>query len=584
MIFNEDPELSPSKKYYLQSADKLNLSYTERLIELFRIDGDDLYYADKIVVNMPTVVLFRSRHDIDLELCAFFEQRNVRVINNSFCINSCNDKFATYELLEKHNISQPKTVPFGNGLTYNEARKIFGKQFVVKDRFGQRGTGVFLATNEKSYQDAVNAIDKDHIILQKYIEASYGKDLRVYVIGGKIAGAILRTNNSDFRANPTLGSKASIYELTDKQKRLARKIADAINGEIVSIDFLLIENDELVFCEANSNAGLMLPKRLSHLNLPKNIETIPNADVIIKYLAKVTEEMTRSDHKYDLWMIYEPEEIPEKFVEYLDKYDIKYEMRPIGEFRLDGDNLYYRDEIIEHLPKVVSFRFRDSIEFDLYKYFEKNGVRVVNNYFALCNSNDKLVAYSLFKSKGIKQPKTFHFPKSMTYNEIVELLGTQFIVKDRLGQNGIDVYLVNDENSFSSAVRQIDIDKILYQEYIGESCGKDLRVYIVGNKVIGSVLRTNECDFRANICLGATASNYELTSSQKKLALKIAKFMNGEVVAVDFLIKGDELILGETNSNAGIVSFDKLQIPVAEEIVKYIVGVIASCNFGQSVY
>ena len=569
MIFDEDPARHPSKKYYLESADNLKISYSVKYVEHFKIEDDVLYYDEKIVVNLPPVILFRFRHAIELELYQYFEKRNKRIVNNAFCLNHCNDKFVTYEFLESYRIKQPKTVAFGESIEYKDLAEMLGKTFIAKDRFGSEGKEVFLVTNSEEFREVTKEIKKENLIFQEFIEESAGKDLRVYVVGEKAVGSVIRSNKTGFRSNVAQGASAELYEMTPAQKKYAVEVAKALNGEIVSVDFLM-NGEELIFCEANSNAGLISAQG----------KGIPVADMIMKYIQEVI-EIEQTGKAQDLWLIYEPGESPEELAKHFDKYDIDYEARPIGKFATINGKLYYQDALVDNkdLPKVVLFRFREAeTELELCKYFEKNGVRVVNNYFCMYNCNDKISTYRLLKKLRIKQPKTLFFSKSVSYNEVAKKLGEQFVAKDRMGQNGVNVFLINNAEEFNQALEAIGEEKIIYQEFIKESFGKDLRTYVVGNEVVGAVMRQGSNDFRSNISQGAKPYPYELSEEERALSFKIAKAINNEIVSVDFLFKDDELIFCEANSNAWISSFVKLGIPVAEAIVKYTVDVIKGCN------
>ena len=94
----------------------------------------------------------------------------------------------------------------------------------------------------------------DDYIIQEYIKTSYGKDVRVYIVGNNAIGAVLRENNSDFKSNLAQGGLSYNYELTDELIKNSINISQALKGDIISVDYVIGE-DNLLFCEANTNAG-----------------------------------------------------------------------------------------------------------------------------------------------------------------------------------------------------------------------------------------------------------------------------------------------------------------------------------------
>ena len=91
--------------------------------------------------------------------------------------------------------------------------------------------------------------------MQEYIKSSFGRDLRIYVVGNEVAATMLRVNESgDFRANIESGSKGHAYDANELQIEMALKVVKELELDFGGIDLLFGENDEPIFCEANSNA------------------------------------------------------------------------------------------------------------------------------------------------------------------------------------------------------------------------------------------------------------------------------------------------------------------------------------------
>ena len=103
-------------------------------------------------------------------------------------------------------------------------------------------------------------------LYQKYISTSFGRDVRVLVIGKRVFGAILRKSEKDFRSNVALGGTAEEYPLPESVKRTCERIAEVLGLDYCGIDLLFGEKGFLV-CEVNSNAFFSGFERVTRKNV-----------------------------------------------------------------------------------------------------------------------------------------------------------------------------------------------------------------------------------------------------------------------------------------------------------------------------
>ncbi|MEG1635814.1 MAG: ATP-grasp domain-containing protein, partial [Rikenellaceae bacterium] len=140
------------------------------------------------------------------------------------------------------------------GIDYSTAVSMIGdSRFIIKGIYGQKGEQVWLVDDENSYAAATNQCDKEFLI-QKFIEESYGRDIRVWVVGRKAVGAVLRENKTSFKSNISAGGTARKFDLTPEISRLAVEATNAVGLEIAGVDILIGKNGYLL-CEINGNAG-----------------------------------------------------------------------------------------------------------------------------------------------------------------------------------------------------------------------------------------------------------------------------------------------------------------------------------------
>ena len=122
----------------------------------------------------------------------------------------------------------------------------------------------------------------------------------------------------------------------------------------------------------------------------------------------------------------------------------------------------------------------------------------------------------------------------------------------------MQVYLVSGRKELEAKIMEMGNRNFIMQEYIESSVGKDIRINIIGDKIIGAMERSNPSDFRANITLGGEGRFIELNKEQEEIALNAHKAFKLDFSGVDLLYgsKG-EPILCEVNSNVNYVSFEQ---------------------------
>ena len=243
------------KKLIYDAAKTKNIN----LLEYNNVDIIDI--MSKNNYEKPDAVLF---WDKDVKLAKYIENENIKVFNNSEAIRICDDKSLTYIYLKNKNIKMPKTI--FSPLIYfhniykdenflNIAERHMNYPFVFKECFGSFGQQVILVNDKKELVENIKKINGRPFLLQEFIKTSFGRDLRIYVVGDEIIGAMERINEKgDFRANIEMGAVGKIYNPTVEQKQMALKVVKQLNLDFAGVDLLFGENDEPILCEVNSNA------------------------------------------------------------------------------------------------------------------------------------------------------------------------------------------------------------------------------------------------------------------------------------------------------------------------------------------
>ena len=215
------------------------------------------------------------------------------------------------------------------------------------------------------------------------------------------------------------------------------------------------------------------------------------------------------------------------------------------------------------------------------RQFELLGSRVINDADSISRSRDKMRALQILADKGIHIPKTV---MARNPNQLVRALqltdGPPIILKLIEGTQGIGVILSETKQSFESTLDTLwNLGQdILIQQFVSESRGKDIRAFVVGDRVVAAMKREAAAEeFRANIHRGGTGTAVKLTSVQEETALKAAKVLGLEIAGVDFFDIPGEPIVIELNSSPSLQGIEKATgVDVAEEIIKYAEQVAAN--------
>lgn len=235
-------------------------------------------------------------------------------------------------------------------------------------------------------------------------------------------------------------------------------------------------------------------------------------------------------------------------------------------FEIKDSKLYYKNEHIKKYPKIVFMRGQAH---ELCKYFEDKNVKAINSSFTIKSCRDKLITHQLVDELNIPQIKTLK-ANEYSFDEIVNYFNLPFILKYRSGCQGVGIYIIDSIDTYNEIKKDISLDEYIVQEYIEESYGKDLRVYVCGNKAIGAVKRVNDNDFKSNLAQGGLSYDYDLTDELIENSLSICDKLKGDIISVDYVFSNRGLLFCEANTNAGFASFNFLGYPMRSIFMKYI--------------
>ena len=191
----------------------------------------------------------------------------VRIINDPASIRNISEKLYSV----KYQKYMPPTIFTQN---INEIKKFFKshKKVILKPIHGYSGNDIHLL-NKLNLKFIKKFIKKHgHIMCQKFLSKISKGDKRVFLINGKVCGAISRVpKKGSFLSNMSKGAKPINIQLTKTENKISKKIAKDLKKENIffaGIDFI----DQKLNGDINvtSPTGLKSLYDLSGINLAKN--------------------------------------------------------------------------------------------------------------------------------------------------------------------------------------------------------------------------------------------------------------------------------------------------------------------------
>ena len=229
-----------------------------------KLDADkpEIHYRGGKVLDNFDAVIPRIRPSITFYGCALtrqFEAMKVYCLNSAAAITQSRDKLFSLQLLLRNGVDIPTTGFANSPLDTDDLIKMVGgSPLIVKLLEGTQGKGVVLAETKKAAESVINAFKSlnANILVQEFIKEANGKDLRLFVVDGKVVASIQReAAPGEFRANIHMGGTASIVKPTADEKRIAIKAAKAMDLRVAGVDIIRSSKGPLLL-EVNSSPGL----------------------------------------------------------------------------------------------------------------------------------------------------------------------------------------------------------------------------------------------------------------------------------------------------------------------------------------
>lgn len=209
------------------------------------------------------------------------------------------------------------------------------------------------------------------------------------------------------------------------------------------------------------------------------------------------------------------------------------------------------------------------------RQFEQMGIYCVNSALSITNSRDKLKSLQVLCKHDIGiPPTTFVRDREDVLPAIDRVGGAPVIIKVLEGTQGVGVILAESHSVAMAIVETLQSARqnVLIQKFVSESKGRDIRAFVVGDRVIAAMRRIGTMgEFRSNLHRGGRSEKVNLTPDFERAAVRAAQILGLRVAGVDMLEADSGPQVMEVNSSPGLEGIEATtNIDVAGAIIEYI--------------
>jgi len=247
----------------------------------------------------------------------------------------------------------------------------------------------------------------------------------------------------------------------------------------------------------------------------------------------------------------------------------------------NGSTFFYQKQAID-LPKLcvpMHYSWKSYQNRHWLQELELNGTIMANSIYSIDDARFKNTCAQQLMRNNIDMPRqmTVNSIDDKFYKMVEQYIKFPCILKILIGCHGKGVVLCRNKKEleifcdYNIAQWTNQITNLMIQECITESLGRDLRVIVIGNEVVGGMSRSSvDGDFRANIATGSEGRPYTVSNELKDLCLKIMKILNLKVAGIDFLFSERGLLVNEVNPTPEFAKFSEVTgIDMIEKLSNY---------------
>jgi RimK family alpha-L-glutamate ligase len=212
-------------------------------------------------------------------------------------------------------------------------------------------------------------------------------------------------------------------------------------------------------------------------------------------------------------------------------------------------------------------------QMDMLHKLWRMGLPVINHPSAIEKAVDKYYALALLNERGIPVPRTVITESVSEALRAFKEFGGEAVVKPVFGSRGIGAARISDVDVAERVFRTLRFHRhVLYvQEFVPHG-KKDVRLFIIGEKVVASMYRVSE-SWKTNVSQGATPVKANPVAEAQNLALEAASVVGCEIAGVDMMESDTGLLVNEVNSQPGWRGLQTTtEISIADQMAEYVLS------------
>ncbi len=220
------------------------------------------------------------------------------------------------------------------------------------------------------------------------------------------------------------------------------------------------------------------------------------------------------------------------------------------------DEITYRISLLEHLSL--------------------DGKILINKPYAFRRAKDKYATLVSLSKNRIPVPRTLVTEDAEQAYKTAEEWGS-VVIKPLIGSRGLGpIKSDNPDLSYRIIKTLKRLHQVLYiQEYIPNP-GRDIRVFVIGGRVIGGMYRVAQTgEWKSNISAGAKPCKLVLNSELEELAVKTASVMELDYTGIDIIESSEGYKVIEANAAPSWHGLSEVvKIDIAKLIIDYLISKI----------
>ena len=244
-----------------------------------------IYYSGR-KLKPPDVIIPRigaTLTNYGISVVRQFEILGTNALNSADSISRSRDKMRALQLLAAEGIHIPKTVMarYPNQLV-RALQLTDGPPTILKLIEGTQGIGVILSETKQSFESTLDTLWNlgQDILIQQFIADSKGRDIRAFVINGRVVAAMKReAAPEEFRANIHRGGTGKMVVLSSIQEETAIRSTEILGLGIAGVDFFDIPGEPIII-ELNSSPGLQGIEKATGVDIA--VEIIKFAESVLE--------------------------------------------------------------------------------------------------------------------------------------------------------------------------------------------------------------------------------------------------------------------------------------------------------------